>query len=146
MESPTTYWRFVITVKKALSTTEAPAAAHSFSQGVHAGPIVQVSGQGPQDPDTGEYVYVGDVGRQTTRTLENVRAIVEASGGSFDDVISLRVFLTDQSHFAAMNEAYEEFVREHTPSGTLPARTTVFVGLPWPQMLVEIDGMAVTGV
>lgn len=132
-------------MKKALSTTKAPAAAHSFSQGVQAGPIVQISGQGPQDPETGEYVFPGDVGRQTWRTLENVRQIVEASGGTFDDVISLRVFLTDQSEFAGMNEAYEAFVREHTPSGTLPARTTVFVGLPWPQMLVEIDGMAVLG-
>ena len=132
-------------MKKALSTTKAPAAAHSFSQGVHAGPIVQISGQGPQDPETREYVFPGDVGRQTWRTLENVRQIVEASGGTFDDVISLRVFLTDQSEFAGMNEAYEAFVREHTPSGVLPARTTVFVGLPWPQMLVEIDGMAVVG-
>lgn len=145
MYSLTTYWRLVIIVKKALSTTKAPASAHSFSQGVHAGAIVQVSGQGPQDPDTGEYLYAGDVGRQTTRALENVRAIVEASGATFDDVISLRVYLTDQSYFSAMNDAYEAFVREHTPSGTLPARTTVFVGLPWPQMLVEIDGMAVTG-
>lgn len=132
-------------MKKALSTTKAPAAAHSFSQGVQAGPIVQISGQGPQDPQTREYVFPGDVGRQTWRTLENVRQIVEASGGTFDDVISLRVFLTDQSEFAGMNEAYEAFVREHTPSGVLPARTTVFVGLPWPQMLVEIDGMAVLG-
>ena len=132
-------------MKKALSTTKAPAAAHSFSQGVQAGPIVQISGQGPQDPQTREYVFPGDVGRQTWRTLENVRQIVEASGGTFDDVISLRVFLTDQSEFAGMNEAYEAFVREHTPSGVLPARTTVFVGLPWPQMLVEIDGMAVVG-
>ncbi|MBZ2195484.1 RidA family protein [Occultella gossypii] len=130
-------------VKKALSTTKAPAAAHSFSQGVHAGDIVQVSGQGPQDPETGQYLHAGDVGRQTTQTLENVRHVVEASGGTFDDVVSLRVFLTDQSNFAGMNEAYEAFVKEHVPSGALPARTTVFVGLPWPEMLVEIDGMAV---
>ena len=130
-------------MKKKLSTPNAPAAAHSFSQGVHSGSIVQVSGQGPQDPETGQYLYAGDVGKQTRQTLENVRAVIEASGGTFEDVISLRVFLTDQLHFSRMNTAYEEFLREHVPSGTLPARTTVFVGLPQPEMLVEIDGMAV---
>lgn len=130
-------------MKKKLSTPNAPAAAHSFSQGVHSGSLVQVSGQGPQDPETGQYLHAGDVAKQTRRTLENVQAVVEASGGTFDDVISLRVFLTDQVHFADMNLAYEEFLSEHVPSGTLPARTTVFVGLPQPEMLVEIDGMAV---
>ena len=133
-------------VKKVLKTDKAPTSASSFSQGVRAGGLVQISGQGPQDVETGRYVHLGDVGRQTTQTLENVRGVVEASGGTFDDVISLRVYLTDQSNFAAMNEAYEAFIREHVPSGVFPARTTVFVGLPWPEMLVEIDGMAVVGV
>lgn len=132
--------------KQALSTPDAPPAAHSFSQGVLKGGVVQVSGQGPQDPATGQYLYPGDVGRQTRRTLENVRAVVEASGGTFDDVISLRVFLTERDHFAEMNQAYEEFMTDHVASGLLPARTTVFVGLPRAEMLVEIDGMAVLSV
>ena len=132
-------------MKQNLSTPNAPAAAYSFSQGVRSGSIVQVSGQGPQDPETGHYLHAGDVAQQTKRTLENVRAVVEASGGAFEDVISLRVFLTDQRHFADMNAAYEEFLRDNVASGTFPARTTVFVGLPQPDMLIEIDGMAVVG-
>ncbi|WP_159792195.1 RidA family protein [Puerhibacterium puerhi] len=130
--------------KSAVSTTGAPAPAHTFHQGVRKGPFVQVSGQGPQDPDTGEYLHAGDVAAQTTRTLENVRAVVEAAGASFDDVVMLRVYLTKREDFAAMNEAYGAFVQRHCPSGVLPGRTTVFVGLPREEMLVEIDALAIT--
>ncbi len=42
-----------------------------------------------------------------------------------------------------MNEAYAEFMATRTPSGALPSRTTVFTGLPLPDMLVEIDALAV---
>ncbi|MBW8764196.1 MAG: RidA family protein [Microbacterium sp.] len=132
-----------MTVKTRVSTDAAPAPAHTFSQGVRKGPFVQVSGQGPVDPVTGEYLHIGDVAAQTIRTLENVKAIVEASGATFDDVVMLRVYLTAREDFATMNEAYGAFVTAHTPSGVLPSRTTVFTGLPREEMLVEIDGMAV---
>lgn len=133
-----------MTPKSALSTPDAPAPAHTFHQGVRKGPFVQVSGQGPVDPATGEYLHTGDVGAQTTRTLENVRAIVEASGATFDDVVMLRVYLTEREDFAAMNDAYGEFVTKHCPGGVLPSRTTVMVGLPRAEMLVEIDAFAIT--
>jgi reactive intermediate/imine deaminase len=133
-----------MTPKTAISTPDAPAPAHTFHQGVRKGPFVQVSGQGPMDPATGEYVHLGDVAGQTTRTLENVRAIVEGGGATFDDVVMLRVYLTQREDFAAMNEAYGEFVTKYCPSGVLPSRTTVFVGLPHEQMLIEIDALAIT--
>lgn len=129
--------------KTRITTTDAPAAAFSFSQGVRKGPILQVSGQGPVDPQTNEYVFAGDVAAQTTRVLQNIAAIVAAAGASFDDVIMLRVYLTTRDHFGPMNEAYSSFVAENVPSGVLPARTTVFTGLPREEMLVEIDGLAV---
>lgn len=132
-----------MTDKIAVLTAGAPAPAHTFSQGVRKGPFVQVSGQGPVDPATNEYVYPGDVAAQTTRTLQNVKAIVEASGASFDDVMMLRVYLTRREDFAAMNDAYGEFVAANTT--VLPCRTTVFTGLPRAEMLVEIDAIAVTG-
>jgi reactive intermediate/imine deaminase len=129
--------------KQQVVTTAAPAAAHAFSQGVRKGPFVQVSGQGPVDPASGEYLHPGDVAAQTTRVLQNVLAVLEAGGAGFDDLVMLRVYLTDRDHFAVMNEAYTAFVSEHCPSGVLPARTTVFTGLPNAAMLVEIDGLAV---
>ena len=95
------------------------------------------------DPATGEYVGIGDVAVQTTRTLENVRAIVEAAGASMENVLMLRVYLTTRDDFATMNETYGAFIAEHVPSGVLPSRTTVFTGLPREEMLVEIDAIAV---
>jgi reactive intermediate/imine deaminase len=129
--------------KTRVTTDGAPAPAHTFSQGVRKGPIVQVSGQGPVDPTSNAYVFAGDVAAQTTRTLQNVLAIVEASGASFDDIVMLRVYLTKREDFAAMHDAYGAFVTANTPSGVLPSRTTVFTGLPREEMLVEIDALAV---
>ncbi|MGB7236617.1 MAG: RidA family protein [Rhodococcus sp. (in: high G+C Gram-positive bacteria)] len=129
--------------KFAVRTDGAPAPAHTFSQGVRKGPFVQVSGQGPVDPVTSEYLYPGDVAAQTARTLENVRAIVEASGATFDDVVMLRVYLTKREDFSVMNDAYGEFVNKHTKGDVLPSRTTVFTGLPREEMLVEIDAVAI---
>ncbi|HEV7624659.1 MAG TPA: RidA family protein [Amnibacterium sp.] len=131
--------------KRAVLTTDAPAPAHAFSQGVRRGPLLQVSGQGPVDPATGEYLHAGDVGAQTRLVLANVAAVLAAGGATFDDLVMLRVYLTDRASFAAMNEAYTAFAMAHSPSGVLPARTTVFTGLPDPAMLVEIDGLAVVG-
>src|SRR3954452_12300314 len=112
--------------KTAVSTTDAPPPMPVFSQGVRKGNILQVSGQGSVDPATGEFVSTGDVKGQTTRVLQNVEAILKAGGGSFDDVVMMRVYLTKREDFAVMNEAYAEFLSTRTPSGVLPSRTTVF--------------------
>jgi 2-iminobutanoate/2-iminopropanoate deaminase len=129
--------------KTVISTPDAPAPMPVFSQGVRKGNILQVSGQGSVDPASGEFVFTGDVKAQTTRVLQNIEAILQAGGASIDDVLMLRVYLTTRDDFAAMNEAYAEFMSTRTPSGVLPSRTTVFTGLPLPDMLVEIDALAV---
>ncbi|HZX03809.1 RidA family protein [Kribbella sp.] len=129
--------------KSAISTTDAPPPMPVFSQGVRKGNILQVSGQGSVDPATGDFVHAGDVKGQTTRVLQNIEAILKAGGASIDDVVMLRVYLTQREDFGAMNDAYAEFVSTRTPSGVLPSRTTVFTGLPLPDMLVEIDALAV---
>ncbi|MGZ0150904.1 RidA family protein [Kribbella sp. WER1] len=129
--------------KSAVSTTDAPPPMPVFSQGVRKGNILQVSGQGSVDPASGDFVFAGDVKGQTTRVLQNIEAILKAGGASIDDVVMLRVYLTQREDFGAMNEAYAEFVSTRTPSGVLPSRTTVFTGLPLPDMLVEIDALAV---
>lgn len=131
--------------KLEIRTTAAPTPAWGFSQGVRKGPLLQVSGQGPQDPATAEYLYPGDVKAQTRRTLENVEAILTAGGASVDDVLMFRVYLTKREDFRAMNEAYEEFLENKCPSGVRPCRTTVFVELPHEAMLVEIDALASVG-
>lgn len=133
------------TAKIEVRTTGAPAPAWVFSQGVRKGPLLQVSGQGPQDPADGSYLYPGDVRAQTRRTLENVRAVIEAGGATIEDVLMFRVYLTKREDFGPMNEVYGEFINEHVTSGVKPCRTTIFVELPQESMLVEIDAQAVVG-
>jgi len=128
--------------KKVVLTDAAPAPAHTFSQGIKKGGLFQVSGQGPMDPATHEYIGAGDVKAQTRRTLENVQAILQTGNASVADVIMFRVYLRRREDFAAMNEAYGEFIAENVPDGALPCRTTVFVDLPHEAMLVEIDALA----
>lgn len=133
----------------AVRTEAAPQPAFFFSQGVVAvggGSLLQVAGQGPIDPATGNYLHRGDVEAQTRVTLRNVLSIVEAGGGTLADVVMLRVYLTTRDDFAAMNQAYAVFMQEHLGSGVCPARTTVMVGLPHEDMLVEIDALAVVPV
>ncbi|HEY7813718.1 MAG TPA: Rid family detoxifying hydrolase [Nakamurella sp.] len=124
--------------KIAITTKDAPAPVASYSQAVRKGDILQVAGQGGTDPATGDYAGA-TVAEQTAQTLRNIQAILRAAGGDFDDVMMMRVYLTDVEHFAEMNSVYSTFVGE-----PFPARTTVYVGLP-EGMLVEIDALAVLG-
>jgi 2-iminobutanoate/2-iminopropanoate deaminase len=124
--------------KTAIVTSEAPAPVASYSQAVRKGNILQVAGQGPTDPATGQYAGP-TVAEQTRQTLANVQAILRAAGGGFEDVLMMRVYLAEIEDFAAMNEVYSTFV-----TAPFPARTTVYVGLP-AGMLVEIDALAVLG-
>ena len=123
-------------------TDHAPKPLSSFSQGVRKGNVVQVSGSGSLDPTTGEVVHLGDIEAQVTATLDIIKAILEAGGASFADVIMVRVYLTSRSDFAGMNSAYERYIAQHV-EGVKPCRTTLMVGLPLEGMLVEIDALAV---
>jgi 2-iminobutanoate/2-iminopropanoate deaminase len=122
--------------KTAVHTPGAPAPVAAYSQAVRKGNIVQVAGQGPTDPTTGQYAG-STVAEQTRQTMLNIQAILHAAGADFDDVLMLRVYLTKVEDFAGMNEVYQTFVKE-----PFPGRTTVYVGLP-AGMLVEIDALAV---
>ena len=114
-------------------TDKAPAPKGPYSQGRRGGGLVFVAGQGPFDA-TGKLVGTTIV-EQTRATLENVKSIVEAAGAKLSDVVKVNVYLTDLTHFAAMNEVYASFFNE-----PYPARTTVEVGLLG--FLVEIDAVA----
>lgn len=100
------------------------------------GALVFVSGQGPIDPETGE-LQLGTFKEQARLAFQNVATLLEAAGTSWAHAVRVGVFLADLSHFAEMNEIYQEFL---TPP--YPARTTVGVALP-PGMLIEVDCIAV---
>ena len=128
-------------MKTRIATEAAPAPKPLYSQAVRKGSMLAVSGQGGADAVTG--AFAPDLAGQAAATLENVRAILEAAGSSFEDVIMVRVYLTTRDDFAGMNAVYNEFIAQHVPSGVYPARTTIFPGLPQPEMLIEIDVLAV---
>lgn len=130
--------------KKQIITDKAPIPAAPFSQGIVKNNIVQVSGQTGVDPATG--TLADGLTAQTNQTFANVDAILTAGGASWDDVVSVRVYLTDPVDFAEMNAAYEQFLRGRLgDDAVLPCRTTTMVALANPDLLVEIDVMAVLG-
>jgi len=125
--------------KTAVSTDKAPAAIGPYSQGIRAGNLVFTAGQIALDPATGQVVAPG-IQEQTTRVLENLKAILQQAGSSLDRVVKATVFLKDFNDFAAMNSVYGAYL---APDGvTPPARTTVEVSRLPKDVLVEIDLIA----
>ncbi len=101
--------------KQIISTPHAPAAIGTYSQAVRVGNTVWVSGQIPLDPLTKELVG-GDIEAQVRRVFDNVKAIVQAAGASFDDVVKVNIYLTDLGHFALVNKVMAEYFREPYPA------------------------------
>jgi len=122
--------------RRAIQTTDAPAAIGPYSQAIVAGDLVFTSGQVALDPATGQLVP-GDVAAQTARVLANLAAVLDKSGSSLADVVRTTVYLRDMADFAAMNAVYARYF-----TGAPPARSTVAVaGLPR-DARVEIDAIA----
>ncbi|MFF5365027.1 RidA family protein [Streptomyces scabiei] len=133
-----------MTDKIALTPDTHTAPPAKFSHGVRKGNILQVAGQvGFLPAVEGEPpTPAGPTLReQTLQTLANVRAILEEGGATWDDVMMIRVYLTDVDHFAEMNALYNAYFEEHLTTAPA-ARTTVYVGLP-AGLLIEIDALAV---
>ncbi len=122
-----------------ISTDGAPAAIGPYAQGVRAGNLIFTAGQIALDPSTGQAV-AGGIKEQTTRVLENLKAILEAGGSSLGQVVKTTVFLKDFNDFAAMNAVYATYFG--ADSDTLPARTTVEVARLPRDLLVEIEAVA----
>ncbi|TWP46464.1 RidA family protein [Lentzea tibetensis] len=123
--------------KTEIRTDDAPKPPANFSQGVRKGNILQVAGQVAFDAATGTVVGT-TVAEQTRQTFKNIETVLKAGGASLDDVVMLRVFLTDVSQFGEMNGVWDEIFT----GPAAPARTTIYVGLP-AGLLVEIDALAV---
>jgi aminoacrylate peracid reductase len=103
-----------------------------YSPGVRADNVVYVSGALPLDQDT-NLVHPGDVTAQTRHVLESIRAVIEAAGGSMQDVVYNAIFITDLANYAAVNLVYAEYF-----PGDKPARYCIQCGLVKPGALVEI--------
>jgi len=126
-------------MKKAISTSAAPAAIGPYSQAVRIGDFLYTSGQVALDPASGQLVS-GGIAEQTERALENLKAVLEAAGSSLAAVVKTVVFLKDMNDFAAMNTVYGRYL---APEGVVaPARSTVEVARLPKDALVEIEVIA----
>ena len=123
-------------MKNIIKTDNAPAAIGTYSQAVKKGNIVFLSGQIPLDPKTMQLVE--GIEKQIHQVFKNLLAVVEASGGSFNDLVKLNIYLTDLNNFALVNSIMEEYF-----SKPFPARAAVGVASLPKDAQVEADGFLV---
>ncbi|MEU6704439.1 RidA family protein [Streptomyces wuyuanensis] len=136
-----------MTEKTAITPATHTVPPAKFSHGVRKGNILQVAGQVgflPAVEGQAPTVAGPTLREQTLQTLANVASVLREGGASWDDVMMIRVYLTDTDHFAEMNEIYNAYFEEQGLKEAPAARTTVYVGLP-AGLLVEIDALAVLG-
>lgn len=119
-----------------ISTEQAPAAIGPYSQAIHAGGMVFVSGQLPIDPATGAFAE-GGIKELTRQSLSNMQAILSKAGLTMAHVVKTTVFLADMADFAEMNEVYAEFFK-----APFPARSAVAVKTLPKGARVEIECIA----
>lgn len=125
--------------KSQASTPSAPAAIGPYSQAIKIDNLVFTSGQVGLDPATGQLVP-GGIAEQTTRVLENLKAVLTQAGCHFANVVKTTVFLKDMNDFAEMNKIYAQYF---APEGAIaPARSTVEVARLPKDALVEIEAIA----
>lgn len=125
---------------KVLHTEAAPAAIGPYIQGIDLGNLVLTSGQIPVNPTTGEVPT--DIAQQARQSLENVKAVVNASGLDVGDIVKMTVFVKDLNDFAAINEVYGAFFEEHKVAN-YPARSCVEVARLPKDVGIEIEAIAV---
>jgi 2-iminobutanoate/2-iminopropanoate deaminase len=120
--------------KHVIQAKGAPKPRSHYSQGIEAEGFVFVAGQLGIDPNTGE--VKSGIQEQTRQCLLNVKAIVEAAGGTMDGVVRTGVYLRNIEDIEEMNTVYKTFFPDYPP-----ARTTIQAALARSDFLIEIDAI-----
>jgi len=121
--------------KQAISTTKAAAPKAPYSQGIVYGDMLFVSGSGPIDPKTQEFIS-GTLEEEARATLNNVKAIVEDAGFSMENALKVTVFLADFDDFSRFNEVYKEYFPQ-----PFPARSALQAGRLGFGIKVEVEAI-----
>ena len=108
-------------MSRSISTEAAPAAIGPYSQAVQAGQVVYLSGQIALDPESGQLIS-GGFEAEVHRAIRNMKAVVEASGGTLSQCVRLTLYLTDLGNFPLANQIMQEYFQP-----PYPARSTVGV-------------------
>ncbi|TRW25882.1 RidA family protein [Flavobacterium zepuense] len=124
-------------MKKIIFTDKAPVPIGPYSQAVLAGNTLYTSGQIPLTP-AGDLV-IGSIEDETKQVMENMKAVLEAAGATFDDVVKATIFISDMNDFAKINAVYGSYLNEEFA----PARETVQVARLPKDVNVEISMIAV---
>jgi 2-iminobutanoate/2-iminopropanoate deaminase len=117
-------------------TDKAPAPVGPYSQAIVADGVVYCSGQIAIDPATGGLV-TGDIVAETHRVMENLGAVLAASGSSFDSVVKVTLYLKNLFDVTRVNEVYAGYFK-----GNPPARTTIGAAALPKGVNIEIDCIA----
>ncbi len=125
-------------MKKIITTSKAPAPIGPYNQAILNGNTLYTSGQIAMNPETGELV-LDDIKTETEQVMQNLKAILDEVGMTFENVIKTTIFLNNMNNFAQVNEVYGAYFNEDTA----PARETVAV-VALPKLVnVEISVIAV---
>ena len=122
--------------RKAIATPSAPSALGTYSQAIRAGDTVYLSGQIPLDPESMQ--LVSGTREQIHQVFRNLRAVANAAGGAFGDLVKLNVYLIDLADFALVNEVMAEYFEE-----PYPARAAIGVASLPLGARVEMEGVLV---
>ena len=121
------------------STEKAPSAIGPYSQAVVLNNMVYTSGQIALLPNGDDKIILnGTVEEQAKQVLENLQAVLKASGSDLNRVIKTTIFLADMNDFASINKIYSDYFGDHKP-----ARSTVAVKTLPKNALIEIDAVAI---
>ena len=125
-------------MKKIIFTENAPAPIGPYNQAVLKGNTLYTSGQIAIDPKTGELV-TATIEVETEQVMQNMKAVLEAAGMTFDNVVKTTIFIMDMNDFAKINSVYGFYFSETTA----PARETVQVACLPKNVNVEISMIAI---
>ena len=124
---------------KSVLTPNAPAPGGHYSQAVIHNGLVYVAGQLPIDPKTGER-KLGSIEEQAEKTLENVRAILQAAGSDMNRVLKMTVYISDIDLWGKVNQVYARILGDHRPARAIVPVKELHYGFQ-----IEIEAIAAIG-
>ncbi|MBM4295343.1 MAG: RidA family protein [Deltaproteobacteria bacterium] len=124
-------------LKQAISTDGAPRAIGPYSQAIKYGNLLFLSGQLAINPGSGQLLADASIEEQTRQAMDNLSAVLKASGMSMDNVLMATVYLKDMNDFPKVNEIFGRYF-----AAAPPARVTVAVAQLPKNAKIEISMIA----